>query len=78
MKTYILVGETAVKLFLDNDFTELENLIKDYNGGDIIAWNKETDSVSTLLDMLSGWNDYIELTESDIENIKQYTKIEIV
>jgi len=78
MKTYILVGETSVKLFLENNFTELENLIKDYNGGDIITWDKETESVSVLLDMLRGWNNYIELTESDIKNIKQYTKIEIV
>ncbi|RTK93178.1 MAG: hypothetical protein EKK64_10700 [Neisseriaceae bacterium] len=75
MKTYILVGETAVNHFLQNDFQELETAI-DVITGDIISFDKETESITTLLDMLRGWNDFIELSANDIQEIKQNTNIE--
>ena len=77
MKTYILVGESAVNHFYNENWSELQASILMNNTGDLIAWNKETDSVSTLLDMLSGWNDFIELSEQDLKDIEANTKIKI-
>lgn len=78
MKTYILIGELAVSYFKDEDWEYFQDCILENHNGDIIAWNKETDNVSTLLDMLSGWDDFIELSEEDLTNIKLNTQIEIV
>lgn len=77
MKTFILLGETTVTLFQHADWSLLEKAILEQNRGDIIAWDKETDRVGTLLDMLSGWNDFIELSEQDLKDIEVNTKIEI-
>lgn len=78
MKTFILVGEQTITYFENKDWEKLEKLILENQNGDIIAWNKETDSMSTLLDMLSGWNDFIELSEQDLKDIESNTKIEIL
>lgn len=77
MKTFILLGEAAVTLFQHADWSLLEKAILEQNRGDIISWNKETDSVDTLLDMLSGWNNFIKLSEQDLKDIEANTKIEI-
>ena len=77
MKTYILLGEKAILDFENQDWKVLENsVLEDFNG-DLIAWNKETDEVSELLEQLSGWNDFIELSEQDLKDIEANTKIEI-
>ena len=77
MKTFILVGEQAITNFQEENWSDFQaNVLMDY-AGDIIAWDKETDSVATLLDMLSGWNDFIELSEQDLKDIEANTKIEI-
>lgn len=76
MKTYILVGEVAVNHFQNEDWQELEESIE-ICSGDLIAWDKKTDKVSTLLDMLDGWNKFIELSAEDLKNIEANTKIEI-
>ena len=77
MKTYILLGEKAILDFENQDWKVLENsVLEDFNG-DLIAWNKETDEVSELLEQLSGWNDFIELSEQDLKDIESNTKIEI-
>lgn len=78
MKTFILVGEQAIIDFDNRDWKKLEELILGNQNGDIIAWDKETDKVGTLLDMLSGWNDFIELSEQDLKDIEANTKIEIL
>lgn len=78
MKTYILLGEKAILDFENQDWKALENsVLEDFNG-DLIAWNKETDEVSELLEQLSGWNDFIELSEQDLKDIESNTKIEIL
>ena len=77
MKTYILVGEVAIKHFENEDYNELEDSIINNFNGDLVAWNKETDSVSTLLDMLSGWTYFVELTEEDLKSIEANTRIEV-
>ena len=77
MKTFILLGEKAILGFENQDWKILETtILKDYNG-DLIAWNKETDDVSELLEQLRGWNDFIELSEQDLKDIEANTKIEI-
>ena len=77
MKTYILLGEKVILDFENQDWKALENsVLEDFNG-DLIAWNKETDEVSELLEQLSGWNDFIELSEQDLKDIEANTKIEI-
>ncbi len=77
MKTYILLGEKAILDFENQDWKVLENsVLEDFNG-DLIAWNKETDDVSELLEQLKGWNDFIELSEQDLKDIEANTKIEI-
>ena len=77
MKTYILLGEKAILDFENQDWKVLENsVLEDFNG-DLIAWNKETDEVSELLEQLSGWNDFIELSEQDLKDIESNTKIKI-
>ena len=70
MKTFILVGERAIANFQ-------ADILMDYTG-DIISWNKETDNVSTLLNQLQGWNDFIELSEQGLKDIEANTKIEIL
>jgi hypothetical protein len=77
MKTFILLGEKAILDFENQDWKALENsVLEDFNG-DLIAWNKETDSVSELLEQLRGWNDFIELSQQDLKDIEANTKIEI-
>ena len=77
MKTFILVGEQAVSRFNNQDWEQFEEIILEDFDGDIIAWDKEADSTSTLLNMLRGWNDFIELSEQDLKDIEANTKIEI-
>lgn len=77
MNTYILVGETAVRNFENQDWEELEETILSDYDGDIIAFDNATEQISELLEQLKGWNDFIELTFEDLQLIKQNTKIEI-
>ena len=78
MKTFILLGEKAVTNFQEENWSDFQaNILMDYTG-DIVAWDKEADKVDTLLDMLSGWNDFIELSEQDLKDIESNTKIEIL
>ena len=77
MKTHILVGSLAVKFFEEEEWEHLERSVLQNQSGDIIAWNKETDEVSELLEQLRGWNDFIELSEQDLKDIEANTKIEI-
>ena len=77
MKTFILIGEQSVKTFEDNDWKYLEKTILEDYSGDLIAWDKETDSVSELLEQLRGWGSFIELSEQDLKDIEANTKIEI-
>ena len=77
MKTFILLGEKVILDFENQDWKALENsVLEDFNG-DLIAWDKETDNVSELLEQLRGWNDFIELSEQDLKDIEANTKIEI-
>ena len=76
MNTYILVGTVAVNNFNNESWQELEESI-DCNNGDIIAWDGATDFVGNLLAMLNGWNEFIELSKEDLDNIEKNTKIEI-
>ena len=77
MKTFILLGEKAITNFQEENWSDFQaNILMDYTG-DIVAWDKEADKVGTLLDMLSGWNDFIELAEQDLKDIEANTKIEI-
>lgn len=77
MKTFILLGEKAITNFQEENWSDFQaNILMDYTG-DIVAWDKEADKVGTLLDMLSGWNDFIELSEQDLKDIESNTKIEI-
>lgn len=77
MKTFILVGEQAITNFQEENWSDFQaNVLMDY-AGDIVVWDKEADKVGTLLDMLSGWNDFIELSEQDLKDIEASTKIEI-
>ena len=77
MKTFILVGEQAVSRFNNQDWEQFEEIILEDFDGDIIAWDKEADSTSTLLNMLSGWDNFIELSQQDLKDIEANTKIEI-
>lgn len=78
MKTHILVGEIAVRNFLEGDLKDFEkDILEDFNG-DIISWDKETEEVSTLLEQLEGWLAFLELTEEDLEYLEENTKIEIL
>ena len=77
MKTFILIGEQSVKAFEDNDWKYLEKTILEDYSGDLIAWDKETDSVSELLEQLRGWDSFIELSEQDLKDIEVNTKIKI-
>jgi hypothetical protein len=76
--THILVGESAVNHFFNEDWDELEEAILKLNNGDIVGWNEEKDSVATLLDMLSGWGEFIELSGDDLRDITLNTNIIII
>ena len=76
--THILVGEATVKHFYNEDWDRLEeSILEDFNG-DIIGWNEETDTVSTLLDILRGWDDFVELSGEDLKDITLNTNIVII
>ena len=78
MKIFILVGEQAITNFQEESWSDFQaDVLMDYTG-DIIAWNKETDDVSELLEQLRGWNDFIELSEQDLKDIEANTKIEVL
>ena len=77
MKTFILLGEKTITNFQEENWSDFQaNILMDY-AGDIVAWNKETDDVSELLEQLKGWNDFIELSEQDLKDIEANTKIKI-
>ena len=78
MKTHILVGSLAVKFFEEEEWEYLERSVLQTQSGDIIAWNKETDSVSELIESLKGWEDFIELSGEDLKEITLNTNIVIV
>ena len=77
MKTFILLGEKAITNFQEESWSDFQaDVLMDYTG-DIIAWDKETENVSELLEQLRGCNDFIELSEQDLKDIEANTKIEI-
>ena len=76
MKTFILIGEKEIIGLENGDWEALEKELIYYNG-DLIAWDKETDDVSELLEQLRGWNYFIELSEQDLKDIESNTKIKI-
>ena len=77
MKTFILLGEKTITNFQEENWSDFQaNILMDY-AGDIVAWNRETDDVSELLEQLKGWNDFIELSEQDLKDIEANTKIKI-
>jgi hypothetical protein len=78
MKTYILVGERGLRDLQEEDWESLEESILHNYDADIIAWDKETESLSSLLDMLIGWDAFVELSREDIEIINNNTKIAIL
>lgn len=73
---HILVGEEAVNLFENQEWNEFEDTILENFNGDIIGWDEKEDKLSTLLEMLSGWSDFMELLPEDLETIKKNTRIE--
>lgn len=76
MKTYILVGERAVRSLQNEEWKDLEAAILEDCAGDLVAWNKK-DTISELLEMLRGLDDFIELSKDCICQIENNTKIEI-
>lgn len=78
MKTYILVGEQGVKDFINEDWESLEESILNNYDADIVAWDENTEDVSELLEMLRGWDDFTQLSQEDIKNIQNNTKIVIL
>lgn len=76
MKTFILVGETAVKKFQYEDWDGLEEAILE-NNDDIVSWDRETGTIVELLNILNGWDDFVELSAEDLKTISSNTKIEI-
>ena len=78
MKTHILVGSLAVKFFEEEEWEHLERSVLQTKSGEIIAWNKETDSVSELIKNPKVWEDFIELSGEDLKEITLNTNIVIV
>lgn len=78
MKTkYILLGDQAVRCFQNEDWKNLEECVLDDFGGDIVGYDIKKDKFSTLLDMLDGWDRFIQLRKKDLKRIEKNTKIEI-
>ena len=75
MKTFVLVGEQAVSRFNNGDWKQFEECILQDFDGDIISWSKETDEVSELLQQLQGWDNFIELSEQDLKELKLILKL---
>lgn len=77
MKTkYILLGESCINHFENEDWKELEYCVLENFNGDIISWNKK-DKLEELLEQLRGWNNFIILGKKDLKRIEKNTKIEI-
>jgi hypothetical protein len=76
MDTFILVGQSVVGAFEQEEWEYFEKLLKD-DDGCIIIWDSATEHVSTLLDMLQGWSDFFALTQEDMDLIKKNTNVNI-
>lgn len=79
MTHYILCGSYSVASFNNQDWKSLEEEILETNEGEIIAFNTSEfkNGLHELLNSLSGWNDFIELSKDDLELISKNTLIEI-
>lgn len=77
MGHFILSGTEAVTNFQNGNFEELEQDILNKGNGEIYYFDySEPNALSELLNQLDGWNEFIELSESDINEIKLNTIIE--
>lgn len=78
MKHFILAGSEAVEHFYNENWSELQGSILMDNTGEIFSFDsKQSNFLPELLEQLKGWNDFIELLESDLKDIENNTKIEI-
>lgn len=76
MKKYILAGEQAVKSYEQQDWECLKDDLMDYSGV-IIEWDSEKQSLSSLLSLLNGWDNFVELTEQEVKTINKTKKYKI-
>jgi hypothetical protein len=77
MKTFILAGSEAVEHLFNEKYHKLEKAILRDIAGEIYSFNPtETNALSQLLEQLKGWNDFTELSESDIKEIEENTPIQ--
>lgn len=77
MGHFILAGTESVTNFQNGNFEELEQDILNKGNGEIYYFDySEPNALSELLNQLNGWNEFIELSESDANEIKQKTIIE--
>lgn len=77
MGHFILAGTEAVTNFKNGNFKELEQDILNKGDGEIYYFDySEPNALSELLNQLNGWNDFIELSEAEVNEIKTETIIE--
>ncbi len=77
MGHFILAGTEAVTNYQDGNFKELEQDILNKGDGEIYYFDySEPNALSELLNQLNGWNDFIELSEAEVNEIKTKTIIE--
>lgn len=77
MKEYFLVGTEAIKAFRSEEFQELQDILNEFNG-DLMEWDRNSDSLSELFSMIEGWDSCYELSMSDIVEIELNTSIRVV
>ena len=79
MTHYILCGENAVENFNEQNWNLLELNILQMNNGELISFDTSEfrNGLHQLLESLSGWNSFIELSAEDLELIDKNTKIGI-
>jgi hypothetical protein len=63
MTYYFLVGSQAVSTYPD-----IANIVDSWDG-DVIRFDTETMNPPMLMQMVDGWNDYVEITEAEYETI---------
>ena len=70
MINYILLGDTAIKSYIEGNVAKCKELLKD-NDASIVTWNPETQSLTNLLDTLYNWDAFLEISEEEYKKLKE-------
>ena len=74
MKYYVLAGKSGARAFENEEWDLLEDFILE-ESSEIFAWDADNQTFQSLLNMLTGWEEFIQLSDEGIKRIEQNTNI---